>query len=79
MAVSGSPLTSEYKKTIVCVKKYFDRTKSDTKEKSSGSVEKTAHALDVGVATVKRIMADYIETQNYWMLNHFVEGILLGL
>jgi len=59
MAISGSPLTSEYKKTIVCVKKYFDRTKTDIEEQNSSCVEKTAHALDVGVATVKRVMADY--------------------
>ncbi len=59
MAISGRPLTPEYKKAIVCVKKYFDRTKSDIEEQSGSGVEKTAHALDVGVATVKRIMADY--------------------
>ena len=59
MAISGSPLTSEYKKTIVCVKKYFDRIKTDAEEQNSSCVEKTAHALDVGVATVKRVMADY--------------------
>ncbi len=43
MAISGSPLTPEYKKAIVCVKKYFDRTKSDIEEQSNNSVEKTAH------------------------------------
>lgn len=59
MAISGSPLTPSYKKTIVCVKKYFDRTKSDIEEQNRNSIEKTAHALEVGIATVKRVMADY--------------------
>jgi len=59
MAISGSPLTPEYKKTIVCVKNYFDRTKSNAEEQSISGVERTAHALEVGVATVKRVMADY--------------------
>ena len=59
MAIPGSPLTPEYKKAIVCVKKYFDRTKSDPEEQNSSSVERTANALEVGVATVKRVMADY--------------------
>ena len=59
MAISGSPLTPEYKKTIVCVKNYFDRTKSNAEEQRISGAERTAHALDVGVATVKRVMADY--------------------
>ena len=59
MGLSGSPLTPEYKKAIVCVKKYFDRTKSDLEEQNSSSVERAANALDVGMATVKRVMADY--------------------
>ena len=59
MAISGSPLTPEYKRTIVCVKKYFDRTKSNAEEQNISGVERTAHALEVGVATVKRVMADY--------------------
>ena len=59
MAISGSPLTPEYKRTIVCVKKFFDRTKSNAKEQNISGVERTAHALEVGVATVKRVMADY--------------------
>ncbi len=59
MAISGSPLTPEFRKAIVCVKKYFDRVKFDIEEQNSNSVEKTAQALDVGVVTVKRVMADY--------------------
>lgn len=59
MAIQGSPLTPEYKKAIVCVKKYFDRTKNDSEEQDCTSVERAANALEVGVATVKRVMADY--------------------
>lgn len=74
MAISGSPLTSEYKKTIVCVKKYFDRTKTDAEEQNSSCVEKTAHALDVGVATVKRVMADYNRNPELLDIESFQRG-----
>ena len=43
------------KKLIVSVKQYFDRTKLIPAEPS---VKRTADALGIGVATVKRIMAD---------------------
>jgi hypothetical protein len=59
MVNQGSPLTPEYKKAIICVKKYFDRIKGDLEEISYDSVEKTAHALEVGEATVKRVIAIY--------------------
>lgn len=59
MATQGSPLSPEYKKAIVCVKKYFDRAKTDQQEHICSSVERTANALDVGIATVKRVMANY--------------------
>ena len=52
----GKPLLSEMKKIVVSVKKYFDRNKSEPEEPS---VKRTADALGIGVATVKRIMADY--------------------
>ncbi len=59
MAIPGSPLTPEYKKAIVCVKNYFDRTKSDAEEQNLSSASMPANALEVGVGTVKRVMADY--------------------
>lgn len=59
MAMQGSPLTPEYKKAIVCVKKYFDRTRDDLEEQNCNSIEKTSNALGVGMATVKRVMAGY--------------------
>lgn len=52
----GKPLTPETKKLTVSVKKYFDQAKITPAEPS---VKRTAEALGIGVATVKRIMADY--------------------
>ncbi len=52
----GKPLTPEAKKLTVSVKKYFDQAKITPAEPS---VKRTAEALGIGVATVKRIMADY--------------------
>ena len=52
----GKPLTTEAKKSVVSVKQYFDRNKLKPIEPS---VKRTADALGLGVATVKRIMADY--------------------
>ena len=57
----GKPLTSEVKKLIVSVKQYFDRTKLTPAEPS---VKRVANALGIGVATVKRIMADYNRDPN---------------
>ena len=58
MTVRGKALTPEERKLVVSIKKYFDQCKHkvDVKEPS---VQKTADAICVGVATVKRIMADY--------------------
>ncbi len=52
----GKPLTPETKKLTVSVKKYFDKVKITPTEPS---VKRTAEALGIGVATAKRIMADY--------------------
>jgi len=38
---------------------YFDRTKDDVREQGCPSAARTAHALGVGIATVKRGMAAY--------------------
>lgn len=59
MGRQGSPLSPEMKKTAVKLKHYFDRTKNDSKEQELTSAEKSAHALDIGIASVRRIMADY--------------------
>ena len=55
----GSPLSPEYKKATVSVKKYFDRTRNDLEEQNCISVVKTANALGLGEATVRRVMAAY--------------------
>ena len=52
----GRPLTPETKKLVVSVKEYFDRNKFKPMEPST---KRTADALGIGMATVKRIMADY--------------------
>lgn len=52
----GKPLTPEVKKLTVSVKHYFDQIKIDPYEPS---VNRTAVALGIGVATVKRILANY--------------------
>jgi transposase len=52
----GRPLSPETKKLVVSVKQYFDGKKLKPMEPS---VKRTANALGIGVATVKRVMADY--------------------
>jgi transposase len=57
----GKPLTPEIKKITVNVKQYFDQNKFMPLEPS---VKRTADALGIGVASVKRIMADYNRNPN---------------
>ena len=52
----GRPLSPETKKLVISVKQYFDGKKLKPMEPS---VKRTANALGIGVATVKRVMADY--------------------
>jgi len=59
VATQGRPLTSEFKRAMILLKDYFDRTKDDLCEQDCPSAERTANALGVGIATVKRVMADY--------------------
>ena len=54
--IRGRPLTAEVKRVIVSVKHYFDR---NDKFGNKPSTERTAEAVSIGEATVKRIMADY--------------------
>ncbi len=55
-SIQGKPLTPEVKKIVVSVKQYFDRNKFQPSEPST---IRTAEALGIGQATVKRVMADY--------------------
>jgi hypothetical protein len=57
----GRPLSPETKKLVVSVKQYFDAKKFKPMEPS---VKRTADALAIGVATVKRVMADYHRDPN---------------
>ena len=52
----GRPLSPEKKKLVVSVKQYFDGKKFKPIEPS---VKRTADALGIDVATVKRVMANY--------------------
>lgn len=55
-SAQGKPLTPEVKKLIVSIKHFFDR---NHKKIGKPSRDCTAEAAGVGVATVKRIMADF--------------------
>jgi len=61
----GKALSREDKKKVVALKKYFDRTKNDKQEQASSSAQKVANAFGIGIATVKRIMADYNRGVNF--------------
>jgi len=54
----GKPLEPGEKRAIVSVKGYFDRNKKEL-GLTEPSAQLTADALEVGVSTVKRVMADY--------------------
>jgi len=56
ISIRGKPLTPETKKLVVSVKEYFDQNKFIPKQPSA---KRTADALGIGLASVKRIMADY--------------------
>lgn len=59
MGVQGRPLTPEVRDAIVTLKGYFDRTRDDPEEQALLGVERVANALEIGIATVKRVMADH--------------------
>ena len=54
----GKPLKPEEKYAIVSVKNYFDLNRKELGF-SENSVQLTADALEMGVSTVKRVMADF--------------------
>jgi len=54
----GRPLCPEEKKVLVSVKDYFDRNKAEFGS-SESSVQMTADALGIGLATGNRVMATY--------------------
>lgn len=58
VATQGRALSPEFKRAIVLVKDYVDRTTGDLGEQDCSSTERAANALGVGLATVQRVMAD---------------------
>ena len=54
----GKPLKPGEKRAIVCVKNYFDLNRKDFGITES-SAQLTADALEIGVSTVNRVMADF--------------------
>lgn len=60
-SIQGKPLTPEAKKLIVSIKCFFDQNK---KKMGKPSAECTSEAAGIGIATVKRIMADYNRDPN---------------
>jgi transposase len=56
--IRGKPLEPFDTRAIVSVKGYFDRNKKEF-GLTEGSCQLTADALEIGVSTVKRVMADY--------------------
>ena len=56
--IRGKPLEPGEKQAIVNLKSYFDRNKKEFGLTES-SVQLTAEALEFGLKTVKRVMADY--------------------
>lgn len=65
MGTQGQPLTPEAKEIIVTLKGYFDRTGNDSAEQALLGVERVANALGIGVATVRRVMADHNRGVNF--------------
>ena len=65
MRIQGKSLSAKEKETIVTLKQYFDRTKDDPQEQLLPSVERVVNALEIGIATVKRTMADYNRGVNF--------------
>ena len=61
----GKALTPEEKKAIVALKEYFDCTIDDLEEQKELSVQRVANALGVGLATVKRTMAEHSRGVNF--------------
>jgi len=54
----GKPLTPEEKRLLISVNQYFDRNRSEFGSRDSAA-QMTSDALDIGLATVNRVMAQY--------------------
>ena len=65
MGTKGSPLPLEVKQIIPQIKQYFDLLKTKPEEADLPSVERVARALGIGVASVRRVMADYNKNPDF--------------
>ncbi|MFH1147295.1 MAG: hypothetical protein V1736_06260, partial [Pseudomonadota bacterium] len=65
MSTQGKPLNPKEKETIVLLKQYFDRIGDDPQQQASSSVQRVVNALGIGVAMVKRVMADHNRGVNF--------------
>jgi transposase len=59
LSEQGRTISPDIKKSVVKIKTYFDRISRNQIDPGETSVEKAARALDLGVVTVKRILADF--------------------
>lgn len=59
LSTQGRQIHPEIKKAIVHIKGYFKRTSLDENEHLKPCDERTANALGLGIATVRRVMADF--------------------
>jgi len=66
MGEKGRPVPLEIKKIIPELKHYFDSVKVAPEEENLPSVNRVATALNLGVATIRRIMADYNKDPNFY-------------
>ena len=62
--VRGRPLSTEYKKAVVKLKLYLSRNAKEL-DTCGSPVDMTADALEVGSATVRRVMAEYNKNPNF--------------
>jgi len=62
--LKGKPLISEQKQSIVLLKKYFDRNKKTLIGWHDSSTQMIADALEIGLATVDRVLSNYKKDPN---------------
>lgn len=63
MAFQGKVFTFGMKQMVVNLKQYFDIERCQKNLKAEWAIQQTARALDIGEATVRRIMSEYNKNQ----------------
>ena len=64
MAFQGKEFTQGMKQLVVNLKQFYDVEKRRNNLKADWVIEQTAKGLDIGEATVRRIMAEYNKNKN---------------